>query len=362
MIRNKEKLMEGYALDLDTKIHMAEANILDFYHKLDGKVYIAFSGGKDSTVLIHLIRNIIPDMKAVFSDTGLEYPEIRDFVRKFDNVEWLRPEISFRQSILDEGYPLISKEVASVIRTAQRNPDSAKHKLLSGEMKGKSKFDISNHAYLLDAPFKLNDKCCYTFKKSPFRKYNTRSNMKGSYLGVRAQESKMRELSWMNHGCNLYGTKGNKSMPLSLWTDKDIDEYIKRFNLDLAEIYYKGYDRTGCMFCAFGAHLEHYPNRFQLMEKTHPQLHAYLLKPIEEGGLGMKEPLDFIKVPYKDEYEGLLLDDIEKALPPIKPNESEAKYVHRCMYWKKIEPYFVSREYVKRCARKYYKNKMGIYP
>jgi len=59
-----------------------------------------------------------------------------------------------------------------------------------------------------------------------------------------------------------------------------------------------GLDRTGCMFCMFGCHLEKEPNRFQKMKITHPQIYNYCMKPIEEGGLGLGRVLDYIGVKY----------------------------------------------------------------
>jgi 3'-phosphoadenosine 5'-phosphosulfate sulfotransferase (PAPS reductase)/FAD synthetase len=83
-------------------------------------VYVSFSGGKDSTVLLNIARNLYPNIKAVFVDTGLEYPEIREFVKTFDNVDWLRPKMNFRQVIEKYGYPFISKEVSECVDGARR--------------------------------------------------------------------------------------------------------------------------------------------------------------------------------------------------------------------------------------------------
>ena len=82
--------------------------------------YLAFSGGKDSTVLLYIVRSLYPDIEAVFVDTGLEYPEIRKFVKTFHNVTILRPELSFDKVIQEHGYPIISKEVSETIEGARR--------------------------------------------------------------------------------------------------------------------------------------------------------------------------------------------------------------------------------------------------
>jgi 3'-phosphoadenosine 5'-phosphosulfate sulfotransferase (PAPS reductase)/FAD synthetase len=86
-----EKLLkQRQAYPLDLKIGLSLNRIRHWYDRYAGRVYVAFSGGKDSTVLLHLVRSICPEIPAVFVDTGLEYPEIRDFVRETANVTWLR--------------------------------------------------------------------------------------------------------------------------------------------------------------------------------------------------------------------------------------------------------------------------------
>ena len=91
------------ALPLEAKVSMTKARIREWvnYWGLDG-VYISFSGGKDSTVLLHIARSIYPDIKAMFVDTGLEYPEIREFVKTFDNVDIIRPKMNFKKVIKSE--------------------------------------------------------------------------------------------------------------------------------------------------------------------------------------------------------------------------------------------------------------------
>ena len=81
---------------------------------------VSFSGGKDSTVLLHMCRKLYPNIPAVFSNTGLEYPEIQSFVKKHDNVTIVRPKMQFSEVISTYGYPLIGKEVAEAIYYARR--------------------------------------------------------------------------------------------------------------------------------------------------------------------------------------------------------------------------------------------------
>lgn len=119
--RNFLKQRQGLPLHL--KIKMSKQRIREFYEHFDGKVYISFSGGKDSTVLLYLVRSLYPNVKAVYIDTGLEYPEVRSFVKTFDNVIILRPNMPFNKVIEKYGYPVISKEVAKFIEENRKNPN-----------------------------------------------------------------------------------------------------------------------------------------------------------------------------------------------------------------------------------------------
>jgi hypothetical protein len=67
------------------------------------------------------VRELYPDVPAVFSDTGLEYPEIRKHVKRYDNVEIVRPKMTFKDVITTYGYPLVSKETAEAIQYARRH-------------------------------------------------------------------------------------------------------------------------------------------------------------------------------------------------------------------------------------------------
>lgn len=114
-LHSREELEEMQHLPLQRKIQITTARIIEWYQHYDGKVYVAFSGGKDSTVLLDIVRRIYPDVPAVFSDTGLEFPEVREFVKSCENVTIVRPEMNFRKVIEVYGYPVISKRVADTV-------------------------------------------------------------------------------------------------------------------------------------------------------------------------------------------------------------------------------------------------------
>lgn len=113
------RIMQAYPLDLkDKKTQLRIREWVNYYGAENCAV--AFSGGKDSTVLLHIVRELYPDIEAVFVDTQLEYPEIRRFVESFPNVTKLKPEIGFREVVTKYGYPFISKEVARRVHNARR--------------------------------------------------------------------------------------------------------------------------------------------------------------------------------------------------------------------------------------------------
>ena len=112
---------------------VTQARIIEWNKRFDGNVFVSFSGGKDSTVLLDLVRRVCADIPAVFVDTGLEYPENREFVKGFSNIEWLRPKYPFFEIIEKYGYPVISKEVSNVIDGARKG-QQYRIKRINGEL------------------------------------------------------------------------------------------------------------------------------------------------------------------------------------------------------------------------------------
>lgn len=304
-------LRQMKSLPLSAKIAMTKQRIRAWYEYFDGGVYVSFSGGKDSTVLLNLAREVYSDIPAVFCNTGLEYPEIVRFAGQQSNIEVVRPEMDFATVIDTYGYPITSKETAKTVNEAKRGLAAGGGKCafaikkMRGEVlnkKGeKSQFNCDKWAYLLDAPFDVSHKCCVVMKETPLNKYTKRTGRK-AILGTMAAESRNRAIKWQKNGCNAWNARKPKSTPLAFWTENDILQYLKEYEIPYASVYgeivedeqlpgqmwingYKpkhlittGCDRTGCIFCGFGCHLEGEPNRYQRLAVTHPQLYDFCIR------------------------------------------------------------------------------------
>ena len=299
-------LQQRQLLPLEAKIMLSKNRIKEWYNNFYGEVYVSFSGGKDSTVLLHLVRSIYPEVKAVFIDTGLEYPEIKQFVNTINNVEIIRPKKNFVQVIKEYGYPVISKNVSRYVRDLQNPTENNKktRRIRLGLEGGKVGILPKKWVKLVNAPFKCSEQCCDIMKKSPINLFEKKNKLK-PFIGMMAEESRARKLR-LSKGCNSFNQKKPQSNPLSFWTTKDIWDYLNKFKVPYCKIYDTGIKRTGCMFCMFGVHLEKEPNRFQQMEQTHPQIHNYCI-----NKLGCGKVLDYIGV-----KSSLIKQEEVSSIPP----------------------------------------------
>lgn len=218
----KEAAKQLLALDLEDKEILTYEKLDQWYTAWNGKCYVSFSGGKDSTVLAYLaarylssFRTPLWELNLVFVNTGLEYPEIQKFVNEYAdwlrrefhrvtvNLHRLRPKMNIRQVVTKYGYSIVGKNVAHQIETARRSPDSRSMKLLRGEVLRtdgeKSMYNCEKWGYLLSAPFLISDKCCGIMKKSPSKSYEHRADVKPT-TATMAEESLLRMQKWRETG------------------------------------------------------------------------------------------------------------------------------------------------------------------
>ena len=331
------ELKQMQSLPLDIKIRMTKERIRQWYEYWDGQVYVSFSGGKDSTVLKHIVDSMYDDVPAVFVNTGLEYPEIQKFAMSQKNVVTVRPEMRFDEVIKKYGYPVPTKEQSAFIQEFKTTKsDKLKAIRMNGNNHGRGKIS-DKWLCILDAPFNVSDKCCDVMKKKPAIQYEKQTSRK-AFIGTMADESSQRKSNWLIYGCNAFEKNRPTSQPLSFWTEQDILHYIEQFDVPYCSVYgdivpvddgeqvegqlttfdvlndYEGTllkttgcDRTGCIFCMFGCHLEKEPNRFQRLKETHPRQYEYCIgggeyvdgkwQPSKEG-LGLGKVLDYINVKY----------------------------------------------------------------
>lgn len=284
------ELREKQGWSLQMKVAHSMNVISSFVERMGGvdKVYIAFSGGKDSTVLLDIARRMYPNILAVFVMTGNEYPDICRFVREKknngENIEIIRPKATPREVWSKYGFPLVSKEVAENVHSIRINPNSVKSRKALGVINPQSQFALSNKwLYLTKEPYECSNACCDMLKKHPSKKIEKETG-RMPILGTMADESRLREKTYLqNGGCNVYKEKGkSKSMPLSIWLEQDIWGYIERYNIKIADIYHKGAKRTGCMGCGFGAQFKD-DNRFTLLHKLYPKAYDMVMNYTNNG-------------------------------------------------------------------------------
>ena len=175
-----------------------------------------------------------------------------------------------------------------------------------------------------DVPVMVSHYCCFKMKKSPMHKYQTAHGYK-PILATLAEESRVRKQGWIRHGCNAFESKNPMSQPMSFWTEQDVLTYIVKYNVPIASVYgdivsdgkdgnlypakdvmgnvqcnlkCTGCQRTGCIFCAFGFHLEKKgKTRFQLLAETHPRQYEFAIG----GGQWVDNPYYDATAP---EYDG----------------------------------------------------------
>ncbi len=175
------------------------------------KPVIAFSGGKDSLVVLEIVRAIQPDTIALFCNTGNEYPETVAYVRTLSDVIEVTPKKSFWQCVEEYGLP---------------------------ELKMKSKWGHGGA-------------CCFWLKEKPANDYYKNEKADLVFTGLTSDESHQRAMMLHHKGAYYFLKKGSyfKCHPIWNWSPQDVWDYITFKELKYNPIYDMGIPRCGCRFC-----------------------------------------------------------------------------------------------------------------
>ena len=242
----------------------------------EDKFYISFSGGKDSTVLHYLVDQALPNNKIprVFSNTGIEYQKIVEFVKQLADKDYrfeiITPNKNIKKTLEEVGYPFKSKEHSTKVgqwQNGSRAMSVIKYANLSGNNTSKYTCPkMLQYQFTSNFDIKISANCCNELKKKPFKEWSKKNNKPITMTGMRAEEGGQRE----HMTCIV--TKNNevvKFHPLAVVSEEWEDWFINKYNIKLCELYYPPFNfkRTGCKGCPFALTLQ---EQLDTMEKWLP--------------------------------------------------------------------------------------------
>ena len=264
--------MNEYDYELMLFDRIEKIKQINIKYDLENNAYISFSGGKDSTVLHHLIDLALPNnnIPRVFINTGIEYQAIIEFVKELAETDKriiiLNSGVNIKQMLEKEGYPFKSKEHSLKVNMYQHGRRAASVM----RYKEGNKFScpkILQYQFSPNFKLKVSSNCCNRLKKEPIKRWQKANNKPITLTGMRRDEGGQRA----NIGCILTDAKGNLKMfhPLLVVNDTFEKEFIKRNNIKLCKLYYPPYnfERTGCKGCPFALGLQ---NQLDVMERLLP--------------------------------------------------------------------------------------------
>ena len=194
--------------------------------------------------------------------------------------------------------------------------------------KDMSQFSQVKWKFFLNAPFEISNRCCNVMKKDPVHRYSKETG-RHPITAQMASESRLRSQKWLQNGCNAFDIKNPISNPMSFWTEQDVLLYIKTYSIPIASVYgdvvvdYEGMgqiegqmsitdfmdaeefdldrpllkttgcNRTGCILCGFGCHLEKGEGRFERLKRTHPKV-CNVLDHVTNNGVTYRQAIDWI--------------------------------------------------------------------
>lgn len=242
---------------------IAKIKSINEMYDLENKSYISFSGGKDSVATSLLIDMALPKNKIprVFIDTGIEYNEVREYVKWYQNKEpktiIIKPQVNVKAMLEEYGYPFKSKQHSHNVAIYQRNGMTKTNINYLG--KGyKVTFlcpKMLHYQFTPEFKIKLSDKCCYKMKKEVARKYEKESGRSICITGIRMAEGGYRNYQT---ACTIFEDENLKMFhPLKPCTDDFINYVFQLTNFPMCSLYKEPFNfkRTGCRGCPFNIEL-----------------------------------------------------------------------------------------------------------
>lgn len=238
--------------------------------------YLSFSGGKDSTVVHHLLDMALPENRIprVFINTGIEYVDIVKFVKGLaendDRFVIINNTKNIRQMLEKDGYPFKSKLHAEKVRRYQKEHKITKelNRYLDSNVNPIIHCpDLLRYQFTKECTLKISPLCCNRMKKEPSANWSKLNKKPITITGLRNDEGGEREHI---KGCTIfkYG-KLYKFHPILPTTDEWEEWFIQKQGIELCRLYYEPYnfERTGCKGCPFALYLQ---EELETLEKYLP--------------------------------------------------------------------------------------------
>ena len=293
----KKELCDMWKRPPERQIAVMQSKILEAFKRTNGKIAIAWSGGKDSSYLVYKAAQIWAQqpywteekkpLMVCFADTTNEHKQTRKFIKtfppyveeKFDikiELHITRPKNNqtFVTVAQKKGLPLISKNVSMGVRKLRRALHKAHLKFEDIVPYAEPTMDNVNKLIEMGLPktgiltltgysfksrkfgshFKLakrwlplvpaeeiavSEECCGILKKHPMAIMMKSLGDYQPMIGEMAQDSEQREKAYLANGCNSFHNGKGKSKPMGPMTEQGVLFGINYDNVPMSEYYGK---------------------------------------------------------------------------------------------------------------------------